>query len=447
MDSIRRNQINEVLDYDRNMNAMVFNIEKKNVGLYTENVMPYSQITAEVFDVVKSNINQLIVILEKKKSEIHTYTHINYADDQQPGGAGAKRLLGENAGMIEDVMRLYNSAVEPYITFKITETTKSQILQELRKRIMPILTYLVNEYRKSLNSLQRLAANSRSGARSNVSKNDRVTREYPKLLQSFICYIMILEQLKSGNLHPISRTECVNEIKFYIDNVDDPNVKAVLNEARVRIDREFLTESGDPYFGATSQAQQIRDQMVQPAPVSTGSPPPAAATLATADPPVVAPGGEPPAPEPAPGGAPEPAPGGEAGGEPGGEAEAPVPTVSFPHQITANFIRTGRNIIDLAFNNEDTEAEDDMANIIREHGASLSSHIDNTGVQPMTIPGYSQPNYNLFLGMLFYLTYRYPIEEQLLRYIFELATNHGLWVKYTRYIYMSIIQKLKHGMN
>ena len=149
MDSIRRNQINEVLDYDRNMNAMVFNIEKKNVGLYTENVMPYSQITAEVFDIVKSNINQLIVILEKKKSEIHTYTHINYADDQQPGGAGAKRLLGENAGMVEDVMRLYNTAVEPYITFKITETTKSQILQELRKRIMPILTYLVNEYRKN----------------------------------------------------------------------------------------------------------------------------------------------------------------------------------------------------------------------------------------------------------------------------------------------------------
>ena len=32
MDSIRRNQINEVLDYDRNMNAMVFAIEKCGYG-------------------------------------------------------------------------------------------------------------------------------------------------------------------------------------------------------------------------------------------------------------------------------------------------------------------------------------------------------------------------------------------------------------------------------
>ena len=416
MDSIRRNQINEVLDYDRNMNAMVFNIEKKNVGLYTENVMPYSQITAEVFDVVKSNINQLIVILEKKKSEIHTYTHINYADDQQPGGAGAKRLLGENAGMVEDVMRLYNSAVEPYITFKITETTKSQILQELRKRIMPILTYLVNEYRKNLNILQRLAASSRSDAKSNVSKNDRVTREYPKLLQSFICYIMILEQLKSGNLHPISRTECVNEIKFYIDNVDDPNVKAVLNEAKVRIDREFLTESGDPYFGATSQAQQIRDQMVQPAPVSTGSPPPPAATLATADPPVVAPGGEPPAapepaperepapaPEPAPGGAPEPAPEQAPAPvpEPGGAPEqAPGGDPGLSDENVSDFEAIGVNIINYARANQTERPgiREGIDHMLMAFHDILTGVINAQGV----IPIMSDDRYNLplFLSLI-----------------------------------------------
>ena len=31
MNSIRRNQIMEILDYDKNMNAMVFNLEKRNV--------------------------------------------------------------------------------------------------------------------------------------------------------------------------------------------------------------------------------------------------------------------------------------------------------------------------------------------------------------------------------------------------------------------------------
>ena len=32
MDSIRLSQINEALNYDKNMNAMVFNLEKKRTG-------------------------------------------------------------------------------------------------------------------------------------------------------------------------------------------------------------------------------------------------------------------------------------------------------------------------------------------------------------------------------------------------------------------------------
>jgi hypothetical protein len=63
----------------------------------------------------------------------------------QPGtsSVGEKRVIAEGAGNIEEVFRLYNTAVDPYNTFKITETTKSQILHELRKKLIPVLTYLI----------------------------------------------------------------------------------------------------------------------------------------------------------------------------------------------------------------------------------------------------------------------------------------------------------------
>jgi hypothetical protein len=52
----------EVLDYDKNMNAAVFKIEKKNAGLSTDNLLPYTQLNAEVSDAVNTAINQLFVV-------------------------------------------------------------------------------------------------------------------------------------------------------------------------------------------------------------------------------------------------------------------------------------------------------------------------------------------------------------------------------------------------
>ena len=45
MDSIRLSQINEAMNYDKNMNAMVFNLEKKRTTLNPDPaVAPSSQV-------------------------------------------------------------------------------------------------------------------------------------------------------------------------------------------------------------------------------------------------------------------------------------------------------------------------------------------------------------------------------------------------------------------
>ena len=86
--------------------------------------------------------------------------------------------------------------------------------------------------------------------------------------------MMTQQQLNSGNMCPISRSDLNQDLKCYIDNITDPDVQAVFTNPNFNIDRDFLLETGDAYFGATSQAQQIRQQINAPVPVAA---PPAAA--------------------------------------------------------------------------------------------------------------------------------------------------------------------------
>ena len=71
MDSIRLGQINEVLNYDKNINAMVFNLEKKRAAVFQyEEVPPYSQISGETMTVAKQGPSSLKVTLEAKLASV-----------------------------------------------------------------------------------------------------------------------------------------------------------------------------------------------------------------------------------------------------------------------------------------------------------------------------------------------------------------------------------------
>ena len=65
MDAIRLRQIDEVIGYDRHINAMVFDIEKKRVASYPDEPMDW-QIDADIETTTKDNVNALRVILDNK---------------------------------------------------------------------------------------------------------------------------------------------------------------------------------------------------------------------------------------------------------------------------------------------------------------------------------------------------------------------------------------------
>ena len=86
---------------------MAFALEKRWIQSETDNVLPYSQLNAEVLDSTTSTINSLFVLLEKTRAETFSMAQNNHPQRYQ------RKQSADEIGMIEDVLRLYNTVAEP----------------------------------------------------------------------------------------------------------------------------------------------------------------------------------------------------------------------------------------------------------------------------------------------------------------------------------------------
>jgi hypothetical protein len=136
MDSIHKKQIDEVLNYDRNINSMVVALEKKQVERMTDNVLPYTQLNKVNISSAKGIINPLTVLLEKNQTDIRTLT--SKATNTREFALSIQEL-----GLIQEVMQKWNAICEIYNTNGNTQQTKESILYLLRK-IISFINFIIN---------------------------------------------------------------------------------------------------------------------------------------------------------------------------------------------------------------------------------------------------------------------------------------------------------------
>ena len=67
MRAIRLRQIDEALNYDKAMNSAAYAIERKNVGLQPETLLPYHQTNEENVQASQQNNTGLLILLDRKK--------------------------------------------------------------------------------------------------------------------------------------------------------------------------------------------------------------------------------------------------------------------------------------------------------------------------------------------------------------------------------------------
>lgn len=134
MDAIRSKQISEALNYDKNANAMVFNLEKKRTAAFPDrNVIPGSQADTQLLGDVGEQIKFLSVALDKKYASLAQLIRPGRNFYSQEYAAGAT-----DVGEIELILQGYNKLVSPFTNTGLTPYLRQQIVVRIHDLLKPV---------------------------------------------------------------------------------------------------------------------------------------------------------------------------------------------------------------------------------------------------------------------------------------------------------------------
>ena len=138
MDAKKLSQIDEALGYDRKINAMVFDIEKKRVARYPDEPFD-SQIDADIETTTKDNVNALRVILDNKSANLSLMLSPGMNLQSAEFANSSKELY-----QVETVVQGYNNIVAP------SASNKNQMFIQRTLNMLHELLKQVGAIRKGL---------------------------------------------------------------------------------------------------------------------------------------------------------------------------------------------------------------------------------------------------------------------------------------------------------
>ena len=146
MDTLRRQQINEILTYDRNMNLRALALKRKQVArMGPEDGETGVVSNQDAIDMANDVVNSFSTLLEKRRADTHTIIQWHYSGSDRLYRDAVSNLRG-----ISEVVDTYNQLVSTYMSNNITQT-KGVILSSIRR----ILGF-VSEIRRGLfNTIRR----------------------------------------------------------------------------------------------------------------------------------------------------------------------------------------------------------------------------------------------------------------------------------------------------
>lgn len=167
----RRKLINEVLNYDKEIDQRVLNLEKQQVKKWgVEDIQPFIQVDKDVVTAAKETVANLKVLL-----------------DQKLAGFNDHKL---KSATVEDVIKLYNELAVLFIKPSNTNATKIAV-------------------RNLANSLESLI----EAILISLGDWGRISTPPEPLRKAYKLYDVIRDQLRSGNIKPITADDFIARIE------------------------------------------------------------------------------------------------------------------------------------------------------------------------------------------------------------------------------------------
>jgi len=198
MDSIRSKQIDEVLNYDKNANAMVFNLEKKRTAMYPDPPkIPESQIDAQVMTTINNAVQSMRVLLDRKNASVSMMIH--------PGGdynSQAFRQSVSEIGQVENVIQLFNQIITPFKSPSISDKTRRQTMIKLQEIIKPITQIMTGLYK----AITGLVSEIERGL-STPSFSPTLVLCFVRSVEALGVYVAMSDQIRNGQFMIIGDNE------------------------------------------------------------------------------------------------------------------------------------------------------------------------------------------------------------------------------------------------
>ena len=117
------------------MNAKAFAIERRNVGLQPETLLPYQQTNDENVEASQQNSHGLQILLERKRADLVTLLNGGYA----LGTPDFIRAVNE-MGLIQEPIGIWNVSIAPFgdLNQKPTQFTKQAVYDVMRRLLSPV---------------------------------------------------------------------------------------------------------------------------------------------------------------------------------------------------------------------------------------------------------------------------------------------------------------------
>ena len=221
VDTIRRRQIDESLNDIKNFNSVVFDLERKNADLQAENVLPHTQINPEAIAATKTSVQELYLVIEKKRAAITNagHTPVHRSDIAE-------------AGAFEEVRQRYNGIAQQILTDINAQPaqTSHQRIASL-KSILALTSQLPNKY---LHAVVTMLA---------TSDLQAVVTYMPRLIEAMVFYQIINAQLPGTHLAEIEHSDITRGVTAFLNS--RPDIKQIYDENRIPTDDFNVGSSGN----------------------------------------------------------------------------------------------------------------------------------------------------------------------------------------------------------
>jgi len=257
---LRKKQIREVLDYDRNISKQVFNREKTAIANFENNIVPRTERDTDAEITVDKGVEQVNSILTNKLNILDTlltafssFNELTLKSGRPSANSQATTKMFAEAVSYGDFLAAYNNLMRTSAKVGLSDITKNLLkvkYQEMKSNL-DAMVYGLTKVMDNIFSFEESKSNY-------ISK---VNKQIFPLLHSLSVYRNADDQLRTNSYHTIENIDMQTSFKQLLSEMSEERRELIMELQRKNPKEEFTIDKvlrNYPVFEGENVADRIK---------------------------------------------------------------------------------------------------------------------------------------------------------------------------------------------